>query len=68
MYPLAFGLVAFVFLGKARSNRHEQFQNGALVAAITLGSRGFGFYSSEEAGLSALMEFLTYAVPAAIIA
>jgi len=67
MYPLAFGLVAFVFLGKARSNRHEQFQNGALVAAITLGSRGFGFYSSEEAGLSALMEFLTYAVPAAII-
>ncbi|MBC7279902.1 LptF/LptG family permease [Hoeflea sp.] len=67
MYPLAFGLVAFVFLGKARSNRHEQFQNGALVAAITLGARGFGFYSSDEAGLSVTMEYLTYAVPAAII-
>ncbi|MDZ7603536.1 MAG: LptF/LptG family permease [Hoeflea sp.] len=67
MYPLAFGLVAFVFLGKARSNRHEQFQNGALVAAITLSTRGFGFYSSDEAGLSGVMEFLTYAVPAAII-
>lgn len=67
MYPLAFGLVAFVFLGKARSNRHEQFQNGAIVAGIALSSRGFGFYSSDEAGLSGVMEFLSYAIPAAII-
>lgn len=67
MYPLAFGLVAFVFLGKARSNRHEQFQNAALVAAITLGIRGFGFFSSEKAGLNGFMEFLTYAIPAAVI-
>jgi len=67
MYPLAFGLVAFSFLGKARSNRHEQFQNGALVAAIALGSRGFGFYSNEEAGASVIMEALSYLVPATII-
>jgi lipopolysaccharide export system permease protein len=67
MYPLAFGLVAFTFLGKARSNRHEQFQNGAIVAGITLGTRGFGFYSSDEAGSSVVMEILTYAIPAGII-
>ncbi|KJS20427.1 MAG: hypothetical protein VR78_01475 [Hoeflea sp. BRH_c9] len=67
MYPLAFGLVAFTFLGKARSNRHEQFQNGAIVAGITLGARGFGFYSSDEAGFSVVMEVLTYAVPAGLI-
>ncbi|MCY0094501.1 LptF/LptG family permease [Hoeflea ulvae] len=67
MYPLAFGLVAFTFLGKARSNRHEQFQNGAIVAGITLGARGFGFYSGEAAGGSVFMETLSYAVPAAII-
>jgi lipopolysaccharide export system permease protein len=67
MYPLAFGLVAFSFLGKARSNRHEQFQNGALVAAIALGSRGFGFYSNEAAGLNVAMEILSYLLPAAII-
>ncbi|WP_052161461.1 LptF/LptG family permease [Hoeflea sp. BAL378] len=68
LYPLAFGLVSFVFLGKARSNRHEQFQNGAIVAAITIGARGFGFYSADEAGGSGLMEVLTYAVPVAMIA
>ncbi|AKI01150.1 putative permease [Hoeflea sp. IMCC20628] len=67
MYPLAFGLVAFTFLGKARSNRHEQFQNGAIVAGITLGTRGFGFYSGDEAGSSVFMEVLTYAIPAGII-
>lgn len=67
MYPLAFGLVAFTFLGKARTNRHEQFQNGAIVAAITLGARGFGFYSSEKAGSSGVMEILTYALPAGLI-
>tara|TARA_R110002020_G_scaffold18931_26_gene65523 strand:- start:1032 stop:2231 length:1200 start_codon:yes stop_codon:yes gene_type:complete len=67
LYPLAFGLVSFVFLGKARSNRHEQFQNGAIVAAITIGARGFGFYSADEAGGSGLMEFLTYAIPVAMI-
>lgn len=67
MYPLAFGLVAFSFLGKARSNRHEQFQNGALVAAIALGSRGFGFYANEAAGGSFVVEVLSYLVPAAII-
>lgn len=67
MYPLAFGLIAFTFLGKARSNRHEQFQNGALVAGITLGTRGFGFYTSDGAGTSFLMEFLSYAIPAGMI-
>jgi len=67
MYPLAFGLVAFSFLGKARSNRHEQFQNGALVGAIALGARGFGFYSNEEAGSSFIMELLSYMVPATIM-
>ena len=67
LYPLAFGLIAFTFLGKARSNRHEQFQNGALVAALALGSRGFGFYSNEAAGASVVMEALSYLVPAAII-
>jgi lipopolysaccharide export system permease protein len=51
LYPLAFGLIAFTFLGKARSNRHEQFQNGALVAGIALGARGLGFYSVEAAGV-----------------
>lgn len=67
MYPLAFGLVAFSFLGKARSNRHEQVQNGALVAAIALGSRGFGFYSTEASGVQPAMELLSYLVPATII-
>ena len=67
LYPLAFGLVAFTFLGKARSNRHEQFQNGAIVAGITLGARGFGFYSNDEAGFSVLMEFLSYAVPVGLV-
>ncbi|MEM5473379.1 LptF/LptG family permease [Hoeflea sp. AS60] len=67
MYPLAFGLVAFSFLGKARSNRNEQFQNVALVAAIALGSRGFGFYSNEASGISATMEVLSYGIPALII-
>ena len=67
MYPLAFGLVAFSFLGKARSNRHEQVQNGALVAAIALGSRGIGFYSTEASGLQPVMELVSYLVPAAII-
>ena len=67
MYPLAFGLVAFSFLGKARSNRHEQFQNGALVAAIALGCRGLGFYSNEAAGLSATMEAVSYLVPAGLM-
>jgi len=67
MYPLAFGLVAFSFLGKARSNRHEQFQNGALVAAIALGSRGVGFYSTEASGIDPAMEWVSYLVPAAII-
>lgn len=68
MYPLAFGLVAFSFLGKARSNRHEQFQNTALVAAIALGSRGLGFYSNEASGIDQTMEIVSYAVPAALIA
>jgi lipopolysaccharide export system permease protein len=68
MYPLAFGLIAFTFLGKARSNRHEQFQNGALVAGIALGARGFGFYSVEEAGLDPVMELLSYALPLGLIA
>ncbi|MEQ8305871.1 MAG: LptF/LptG family permease [Hoeflea sp.] len=67
MYPLAFGLIAFTFLGKARSNRHEQFQNGAALAAIALGARGFGFYSVEKAGLNPTMEVLSYLVPALLI-
>jgi lipopolysaccharide export system permease protein len=67
MYPLAFGLVAFSFLGKARSNRHEQFQNGALVAAIALTSRGIGFYSNEAAGIDPAMETVSYLAPAAVI-
>lgn len=67
LYPLAFGLVAFAFLGKARSNRQEQFQNGALVAGIALGARGFGFYSVEEAGRNPAMELLSYAVPIILI-
>lgn len=67
LYPLAFGLIAFTFLGKARSNRHEQFQNGALVAGIALGARGFGFYSVEEAGASSAMEVLSYLVPGMLI-
>lgn len=67
MYPLAFGLVAFSFLGKARSNRHEQFQNGALVTAIALGARGLGFYSTEAAGISPVMEAVSYLVPAGLI-
>jgi lipopolysaccharide export system permease protein len=67
MYPLAFGLIAFTFLGKARSNRHEQFQNGAALAAIALGARGFGFYSVEKAGLNPAMEVLSYLVPALLI-
>jgi len=67
MYPLAFGLVAFSFLGKARSNRHEQFQNGALVAVIALGSRGLGFYSTEASGIDPNMEIVSYVVPAGLI-
>ncbi|WP_422373365.1 LptF/LptG family permease [Hoeflea sp.] len=67
MYPLAFGLIAFTFLGKARSNRHEQFQNGAALAGIALGARGFGFYSVEKAGLSPTMEILSYLLPALLI-
>lgn len=67
MYPLAFGLIAFSFLGKARSNRHEQFQNGALVAAIALGSRGLGFYSTEASGINQTMEILSYVVPGVLI-
>lgn len=66
-YPLAFGLVAFSFLGKARSNRHEQFQNGALVAAIALSARGLGFYSAEAASISPVMEAVSYLVPAGLI-
>ncbi|VVT18037.1 conserved membrane hypothetical protein [Hoeflea sp. EC-HK425] len=66
-YPLAFGLVAFSFLGKARSNRHEQFQNGALVAAIALSARGLGFYSTEAAGISPVMEAISYLVPVSLI-
>jgi lipopolysaccharide export system permease protein len=67
LYPLAFGLIAFTFLGKARSNRHEQFQNGALVAGITLGARGFGFYSVAESGITPVMEVLSYLVPGLLI-
>jgi lipopolysaccharide export system permease protein len=67
MYPLVFGLIAFTFLGKARSNRHEQFQNGAALAAIALGARGFAFYSVDEAGRSPALEILSYLVPALLI-
>lgn len=67
LYPLAFGLVAFTFLGKARSNRHEQFQNAAIVAGLTLGARGIGFYTGDEAGFSVVMEALTYAIPAGMV-
>ncbi|WP_417425958.1 LptF/LptG family permease [Hoeflea sp.] len=67
MYPLAFGLISFTFLGKARSNRHEQFQNGAIVAGLALTARGFGFYSGDEAGTNVVMELLSYAVPAGFI-
>ena len=67
LYPLAFGLVAFVFLGKARSNRHEQFQNGALVAGITIGARALGFYGADQASSSVLMEYLTYGIPSSLI-
>ncbi|OCW55821.1 LptF/LptG family permease [Hoeflea olei] len=67
LYPLSFGLVSFVFLGKARSNRNEQFQNIAIVAAITISARGFGFYSADEAGSSKLLEYLTYGIPLTMI-
>lgn len=67
MYPLAFGLISFAFLGRAYSNREEHLFNIGLMAAIALGIRGFGFYSVEAGGKSATMEILSYAVPASAI-
>lgn len=67
LYPLVFGLVAFTFLGKAHSNRQEQFQNVLLVTGITLGIRALGFYTGDAAGRTETAEIASYAVPLAAI-
>ena len=67
LYPLAFGFIAFTFLGKARSNRQEQVQNVFLVSVLALSLRGFGFYSGDAAGRSLTMEVLSYALPVSAI-
>jgi lipopolysaccharide export system permease protein len=38
-----------------------------LVAGITLGARGFGFYSVAESGITPVMEVLSYLVPGLLI-
>jgi lipopolysaccharide export system permease protein len=64
IYPLLFGFIAFVYMGKAVTNRQEKFQSITGVVAMVVIIRAFGFYSSEEAGLSAGMWFAAFAVPA----
>ena len=67
MYPLAFGLIAFVFLGKAHSHREEHLLNVGLMSLMAIGLRGFGFYSNDAAGRGGAMEVLAYATPLAVI-
>jgi Predicted permeases len=67
MYPLAFGLIAFVFLGKAHSHREEHLVNVGLMSMTAIGLRGFGFYSTDAAGRGIVMEMLAYGVPLAFI-
>lgn len=67
MYPLAFGLIAFVFLGKAHSHREEHLVNVGLMSLTAIALRGFGFYSTDAAGHGLVMELLAYGVPIAVI-
>ncbi|MAY60971.1 MAG: hypothetical protein CML29_02065 [Rhizobiales bacterium] len=64
IYPLLFGFIAFVYMGKAVTNRQEKFQSITGVVGIVVLLRAFGFYSAEEAGLSSTMWIAAFAVPA----
>ena len=64
LYPLLFGFIAFVYMGKAVTNRQEKFQSITGVVGVVVVLRAFGFYSAEEAGLSSTMWVAAFAVPA----
>lgn len=64
IYPLLFGFIAFVYMGKAVTNRQEKVQSITGVVGMVMLVRAFGFYSSEEAGLSTGMWIAAFAVPA----
>lgn len=68
MYPLAIGLIAYVWLGKARSNRQDQLQSIIIVVGGSILLRGFGFFSAEEAANSFAIKIAAYGVPIATIA
>lgn len=63
-YPLLFGLICCVFMGRAHSNRQDQLQSILTVVGLVMAFRGFGFYSAEEAGHSTGMKIAAYGVPA----
>ncbi|MBW3098714.1 LptF/LptG family permease [Pseudohoeflea coraliihabitans] len=63
VYPLMFGLIGCIFLGKAHSNRQDQVQSIVLMTAGIIALRGFGFYSAEAAGQSEAMRIAAYGVP-----
>ncbi len=64
IYPLLFGFIAFVYMGKAVTNRQEKVQSITGVVGMVVLVRAFGFYSTEEAGHSTGMWIAAFAVPA----
>lgn len=65
LYCLAFGLIVFAFLGKARTTRQSRGLSvlGAIIACVLLRTSGFGV-TAIYAGNTALLGLL-YAVPIA---
>ncbi|TDH38893.1 LptF/LptG family permease [Pseudohoeflea suaedae] len=68
LYPLAFGFLAFIYMGKAVTNRQEKVQSIVGVVGGVVLLRAFGFYSAEEAGQSTAMYLAAFAVPVAATA
>ncbi|MAZ82630.1 MAG: hypothetical protein CME90_03350 [Hoeflea sp.] len=68
LYPLAFGFLAFIYMGKAVTNRQEKVQSIVGVVGAVVLLRAFGFYSAEEAGQSTAVYFAAFAVPVAATA
>lgn len=63
LYPLAFGLIAAYFGGKARTSRQEQPLQIVLAVLIALVLRGIGFLTVGGSGESQVLAILSYAVP-----
>ncbi|MDJ0930829.1 LPS export ABC transporter permease LptF [Breoghania sp.] len=68
LYPLAFGLIVFVFLGQARTTRQSRHTGvlGALFGCVFARVAGFG--ATNMAVSDPDLIFVVYALPLAIIA